>query len=244
MKILVADDHPLLREALAQVLRELDSEVTVLEAVDGEAVRRLAAEHPDLDLLLLDICLPDVSGLELFDDLRGGYPALPLVALSALDDPRTVKAVLDRGAMGYIPKSSSHPVMVNALRLVLSGGRYLPPELIADEWASVAGRGTSLGTRAAAPVADLGLTERQRQVLALMAQGKSNKLICRELGLAEATVKIHVTAVLRALKVTSRTQAVVAINRLGLRLEESGETGGNPDEPFRPPRPSTGGWLG
>ncbi len=226
MKILVADDHPLLREALAQVLRELDSEVSVLEAVDGEGVRRLAAEHPDLDLVLLDICLPDVSGLDLFDELRGAYPALPLVALSALDDPRTVKAVLASGAMGFIPKSSSHPVMVNALRLVLSGGRYLPPELIADEWKSVVGRGTSLGTRAPVSVADLGLTERQRQVLALMAQGKSNKLICRELGLAEATVKIHVTAVLRALKVTSRTQAVVMINRLGLRLVELEKPGG------------------
>lgn len=226
MKILVADDHPLIREALVRVLWELDSEVAVLEAVDGEAVRRLAAGHTDLDLVLLDICLPDVSGLDLFVELRGDYPALPLVALSALDDPRTVKAVLAGGAMGYVPKSSSHPVMVNALRLVLSGGRYLPPELIADDWAALAGRGTSLGTRVAVSVEDLGLTERQRQVLALMAQGKSNKLICRELGLAEATVKIHVTAVLRALKVTSRTQAVVTINRLGLRLEEPEKTGG------------------
>jgi len=225
VKILVADDHPLLREALAQVLLELDSEVTVVEAVDGEAVRRLAAEHPDLDLVLLDICLPDVSGLELFDELRGNYPALPIVALSALDDPSIVKAVLNRGTMGYIPKSSSHPVMVNALRLVIAGGRYLPPELIADEWASAGRRGTGFGTRAAASVADLGLTARQRQVLALMAQGKSNKLICRELGLAEATIKIHVTAVLRALKVTSRTQAVVMINRLGLRLDEPDKSG-------------------
>lgn len=228
MKILVADDHPLLREALSQVLQELDSEVTVLEAVNGEAVRRLAAEHPDLDLVLLDICLPDVSGLDLFDELRRDYPALPLVALSALDDPRTVKAVLASGAMGFIPKSSSHPVMVNALRLVLSGGRYLPPELIADEWGTVAGRGTSLGARSAVSVEDLGLTERQRQVLALMAQGKSNKLIGRELGLAEATVKIHVTAVLRALKVTSRTQAVVMINRLGLRVDSPSGAGGEP----------------
>jgi len=170
-----------------------------------------------------------VSGLDLFDELRGDYPALPLVALSALDDPRTVKAVLARGALGYLPKSSSHPVMVNSLRLVLSGGRYLPPEIIADDWVSLAGRSTSLGTRAAASVEDLGLTERQRQVLALMAQGKSNKLICRELGLAEATVKIHVTAVLRALKVTSRTQAVVMLNRLGLRVD------GLDGEP--PPRP-------
>ncbi len=132
VKILVADDHPLIREALAQVLRELDSGVSVLEAADGGAVRRLVAEHSDLDLVLLDICLPGVSGLDLFDELRCDYPALPLVALSALDDPGTVKAVLAGGAMGFIPKSCSHPVMVNALRLVLSGGRYLPPELMRD----------------------------------------------------------------------------------------------------------------
>jgi len=226
VKILVADDHPLLREALGQVLRELDSEITVLEAGDGTAVNWLVAEHLDLDLVLLDICLPGVNGLELFDELRVGYPALPLVALSALDDPSTVKAVLASGALGFIPKSSSHAVMVNALRLILAGGRYLPPELLADEWASATRRGSIDGDRAAVAIEDLGLTERQSQVLALMAQGQSNKLICRKLGLAEATVKVHVTAVLRALKVTTRTQAVVAINRLGLRLKDYDNLGG------------------
>jgi DNA-binding NarL/FixJ family response regulator len=231
VKILVADDHPLLREALAQVLRELDSGVKLLEAADGEAVRRLAGEHADLDLALLDICLPGVRELELFDALRRDYPALPLVALSALDDPTTVRAVLALGALGFIPKSSSHPVMVNALRLVLSGGRYLPPELIADEWAAGSGRAASPIPRAEASAEALGLTDRQRQVLALLAQGQSNKQICRALGLAEATVKIHVTAALRALKVTSRTQAVVMINRLGLRLDEVREGGGQSAKP-------------
>ncbi len=231
MQILVADDHPLVREALAGVCRELDGGVIVVEAIDGEGVRRMAAEHSDLDLVLLDICLPGVRGLELFDELRRDHPALPLVALSALDDPATVKAVLAGGALGFIPKSSSHQVMVNALRLVLSGGRYLPPELMADEWASAPARPASPGTRGAVPVEALGLTGRQRQVLALMAQGKSNKLICRELGLAEATVKIHVSAVLKALKVKSRTQAVVTINRLGLQLGEPDEAGGQPTKP-------------
>jgi DNA-binding NarL/FixJ family response regulator len=231
VKILVADDHPLLREALAHVLRELDSGVTVLEAADGEAVRRLAAEHSDLDLMLLDICLPGVSELELFDELRSDYPALPLVALSALDDPGTVNAVLAGGTLGFIPKSSPHPVMVNALRLVLSGGRYLPPELMAREWASGLVGTANLGTRAAVSAEDLGLTERQQQVVALLAQGKSNKQICRDLGLAEATVKVHVTAILRALKVTSRTQAVVMINQLRLRLAEPGKVGGQPPRP-------------
>jgi DNA-binding NarL/FixJ family response regulator len=231
VKILIADDHPVLREALQNVLRELDGGVTVHEAADGGAVRRLAAEHPDLDLALLDICLPGVRGLELFDELRGVYPALPLVALSALDDPATVRAVLAGGAMGFIPKSCSHPVMVSALRLVLSGGRYLPPESMMPLWASSSGQTASLDTPVPASVEELGLTDRQQEVLSLVVQGKSNKQICRELGLAEPTVKVHVTAILRALKVSSRTQAVVAINRIGLRLETSGKAGGQPARP-------------
>ena len=236
MKILVADDHPLLREALLPVLRELEGGVTPLEAADGDAVRRLTALHPDLDLVLLDLCLPGVRGLELFEDLRRDYPALPLVVLSALDDPGTVKAVLAGGALGFIPKSSPHQVMVQALRLVLAGGCYLPPELmpelVGEDWASVPAPAARPGTAGEASAETLGLTGRQQQVLALLAQGKSNKQICRALGLAEATVKIHVSAVLKALRVTSRTQAVVAINRLGLRIEEPGSAGREP-----PPRP-------
>lgn len=232
MKILIADDHPLLREALRPVLRELDSGVTAIEAGDAEGVRRLAGEHPDLDLVLLDICLPGVRGLGLFEELRRDYPALPLVALSALDDPATVKAVLAGGALGFIPKSSPHPVMVHALRLVLSGGRYLPPELMpelgGEEWAVRPVPAASPLTPGGMPAEALGLTGRQQQVLALLAQGKSNKQICRVLGLAEATVKIHVGAVLKALQVTSRTQAVVAIHRLGLRIEGPGGVGGQP----------------
>lgn len=230
MKILVADDHPLLREALLPVLRELEGGVTPIEAADGDAVRRLAAEHPDIDLVLLDLCLPGVRGLTLFEDLRRDYPALPLVVLSALDDPGTVKAVLAGGALGFIPKSSPHQVMVQALRLVLAGGRYLPPELMpelaGEDWASVPAPAASPGTSGGASAETLGLTGRQQQVLALLAQGKSNKQICRALGLAEPTVKVHVTAVLKALRVTSRTQAVVAINRLGLRFEGPGAAGG------------------
>jgi len=229
VKILVADDHPLLREALLPVLRELDGGVTVIEAADGDAVRRLAAEHPDLDLALLDLCLPGVRGLELFEALRRDYPALPLVVLSALDDPGTVKAVLAGGALGFIPKSSPHQVMVSALRLVLAGGRYLPPELmpelVGEDWASAPARAVSPGAPGGVSVESLGLTGRQQQVLALLAQGKSNKQICRALGLAEATVKVHVTAVLKALRVTSRTQAIVLVNRLGLRVEGTGGTG-------------------
>lgn len=208
MKILVADDHPLIREAFRHLLADLAPDVTVFEAGDCETTRRLAAEYPDLDLVLLDLRLPGPGGLVTLDALRRDYPALPVVVVSAVEDPGAVRNVLTRGAMGFIPKSSTNEVMLNALRLVLSGGRYLPADLLSADGSSPA-TGPSTAE-------ELHLTDRQREVLALMVQGKSNKHICRELGLAEATVKIHVTAILRALKVTSRAQAIVAINHLGL----------------------------
>jgi len=209
VKILVADDHPLIREAFRHLLTELVPSVSVVEAGDCDTACRLIDEHPDFDLLLLDLRLPGAGGLATLDKLRSSHPALPVVVVSALEDPGTVRAALARGAMGFIPKSSPNDVMVNALRLVLSGGRYLPPEVL----------GADGSEPAPATAEDLHLTDRQREVLALMIQGKSNKLICRELGLAEATVKIHVTAILRALKVTSRAQAIVAINQIGLTPE-------------------------
>jgi DNA-binding NarL/FixJ family response regulator len=205
VKILVADDHALIREAFRHLLADLDRDVVVLEAGDCDSACQLIARHPDLDLVLLDLRLPGAGGLATLEKLRAEYPTLPVVVVSALEDPGTVRGVLARGAMGFIPKSSSNDVMLSALRLVLSGGRYLPPEMLSGDGAS-----------SPASMEEVHLTDRQREVLALMVQGKSNKHICRELGLAEATVKIHVTAILRALKVTSRAQAIVAINQLGL----------------------------
>ena len=208
MKILVADDHPLIRDAFRHLLIELAPDVSVFEASDCDTTRQLVAAHTDLDLVLLDLRLPGPGGLATLDFLRHTYPTLPIVVVTAVEDPNTVRDVLARGAMGYISKSSTNEVMLNALRLVLSGGRYLPADLLAAN-------GDSQST---APVtaAELHLTDRQRDVLALVIQGKSNKHICRELGLAEATVKIHVTAILRALRVTSRAQAIAAVNQLGL----------------------------
>jgi len=207
VKILVADDHALIREAFRHLLTGLVNGVTVLEAGDSGGAYQLIGQHPDLDLLLLDLRLPGTGGLAMLEKLRADQPTLPIVVVSALEDPGTVRAALARGAMGFIPKSSSNEVMLNALRLVLSGGRYLPPEILSGD-----------GSAAAPPSSmdQVHLTDRQREVLALMVQGKSNKHICRELGLAEATVKIHVTAILRALRVTSRAQAIVVVNQLGL----------------------------
>ena len=219
MKILVVDDHPLIREALRQVLQALDRELDLLEAPTGAEAFELMRREQGVSLILLDRTLPDVNGLDALRQLRGDFPGTPVVVLSATEEPEVVLEAIDAGAMGYIPKTSSTPLLIQALRLVLSGGIYLPPEVL---------RRHGTGTQAPHPAPEhpaqlrdpheIGLTERQSQVLVLLLQGKSNKLICRELNLAEGTVKIHVTAILKALGVTNRTQAVIAVSKLGLRL--------------------------
>ncbi|MEO7403248.1 MAG: response regulator transcription factor [Burkholderiales bacterium] len=218
MKILVVDDHPLILEALRSTLTELDRKVTLFDARTVADARLLVAAHEDAELLLLDLGLPGADGFSLLVELREQYPSIPVVVLSASDRPADVMRALDLGAMGYIPKTSSAQVMLSALRLVLSGGVYLPAVAMSAIGQPRLGphRGESTGQTPR----ELGLTDRQSQVLALILQGKPNKLICRELDLAEGTVKIHVAAVLRALNVGTRTQAVVEASRLGLQLEE------------------------
>ena len=215
LKILVVDDHALIRHAMQGLLRELDADIEVLEAGNCADALATADQHPDLGLILLDIKLPGMSGLDALVIFRDRHPAIPVVVLSASQSRDDVMRAIDAGAMGFIPKSQPSRVVINALRLVLAGGVYLPVEILAASAAS--------GAKAAAPgasctPASLGLTERQAEVLSLLIQGKPNKIICRELGLAEGTVKIHVTAILKALGVANRTQAVIAVSRLGLRL--------------------------
>jgi DNA-binding NarL/FixJ family response regulator len=183
-----------------------------VEASDCRTAFDLIAAHPDLDLVLLDLNLPDTHGFAALEALRARYPALPVVVLSSANDRASVMQALDLGAMGYIPKDSSNEVLLSALRLVLSGGIYIPPEILAR---------SEHPRRAPRVLADLGLSEREARVLTLLLEGKSNKLISRELDLAESTVKNHVTQILRALGVTSRTQAVIAAAQMGLVLERS-----------------------
>ena len=203
MKVLVVDDHTLIREALRNVLAELDPACEVLDAPDGAMALRLAGKHPGLDLVLLDLNLPDMDGFAVLADLRQRYPATGVVVLSGVKDQKSVTGAIELGAVGYIPKSTPHEVMVSALRLVCAGGVYLPPEVLAG------------AHRASRSAGEPQLTGREGEVLALMLEGKSNKLICRELGVTEATVKNHVTAILKALNVTNRTEAVIAAGRLG-----------------------------
>jgi DNA-binding NarL/FixJ family response regulator len=218
VKILVVDDHPLILEALHHVLRALDSEATILDARTAADGRRLVDEHPDARLLILDLSLPGADGFSLLHELRAAHPEIPVVVLSASDQREDIMRAIDLGAMGYIPKSASSLVMLQALRLVLSGGVYLPSVALAMREASPVEPLRAVEGARTTP-RELGLTARQAQVLALILQGKPNKVICRELGLAEGTVKIHVAAILRALNVSTRTQAVIEASRLGLQLE-------------------------
>ena len=216
MKILVVDDHALIREAIHQVLKQLDANIEVLEAGNCTDAFAAADQHPDLALILLDIRLPGMSGLDALDSFREQHPAIPVVVLSGSENRDDVMRAIDGGAMGFIPKSQPSRVMINALRLVLAGGVYLPVEILGLP--AVPAAATPPAAGAVRAPAELGLTGRQSEVLALLVQGKPNKIICRELGLAEGTVKIHVTAILRALGVANRTQAVIAVSRLGLKL--------------------------
>lgn len=223
MKILIVDDHPLVRDALREHLRRLGGETEVFEACTGAKALGLAEQHPDADLLLLDLNLPDVQGFSVLMALRERHPAIPVVVLSANQDQHTVLEALDHGAMGFIPKTAGTEVMLNALRLVLSGGVYLPADVLTTRFLQASSPPSR--RRSTGPVqtpADLGLTKRQTQVLALMVQGKPNKLICRELDLSESTVKIHIGSILRVLNVENRTQAVIAVGRLGLQFDGAG----------------------
>ncbi|MEX0589977.1 MAG: response regulator transcription factor [Xanthobacteraceae bacterium] len=212
MKILVVDDHVLIREALRGVLKELKADAAIVEAPDSRQAMQRVEENPDLELILLDLRLPDRDGLAVLAELRERYPAVSVVVMSASDDRENVAKALEIGALGFIPKSSPREVMLSALNLIFSGGVYIPPEILGRQ----ARAAIQQAPAARASAADLGLTERQIDVLALMMQGKSNKAICRVLDIAEPTVKNHVTAILKALKATNRTEAVIAAGAIGL----------------------------
>jgi len=220
VKILVVDDHALIREALRGVLKEVKGDAVVLEASTCSQAMQVIAAHPDLGLVLLDLNLPDRDGFSVLTELGERYPAISVVVLSAQQDRASVVKALDLGALGFIPKSGQREVMLSALQLVLAGGIYIPPEILGRDEPSARppDEKPPVATRPAVSPSDLGLTERQVDVLSLMMKGKSNKAICRVLNLAEPTVKNHVTAILRALGVSNRTEAVIAVAELGWKL--------------------------
>ncbi len=208
MKILVVDDHALVREGLRQVLKGLDSDVDVLEAGSCSRAFELAGQHTDLDLVLLDYHLPDMNGLEALDVFACQHPELPIIVLSGSVNPRVMRQVLSKGAAAFLTKSGMSDELLSVTRLVLAGDVYVPPELMA---ASAGTPAVELPAESAAPQ----FTPRQEEVLSLLLDGYANKEIGRMLSLSDETVKNHVTAILRGFGVTTRTQAVLAANRHG-----------------------------
>ena len=214
MNVLLIDDHALFREGLKFLLRSLDAALEVDEAGDCAKALEHAASR-SYDLVLLDLKIPGVAGLEALAALRDAIPDAPLVVLSGEDNPGVVRAAIERGAMGFIPKSSTPEVLIQALRLVLARGVYLPPAVLG---AARAPASVAPPDAAAGEMMLPGLTPRQMDVLRCVIQGKSNKIIARELDVSEGTVKAHLSSVLRALDARNRTEAVYAAAKLGLRL--------------------------
>jgi DNA-binding NarL/FixJ family response regulator len=222
LKILLIDDHVLIRDAMRGVLRELDDSIPIIEAQSARQADELICRNPDISLVLLDLGLPDRDGFEMLASLRRSHPAIAVVVLSALNDRDNVRKSLDAGAQGFIPKTAAREILLGALRLILAGGVYIPPEILGGAPEPRAASPSAAADRAGQTPSDLGLTERQLDVLALMMQGKSNKLICRHLNLAEPTVKNHVSSILKALNVNNRTEAVLAVTALGWDLPVPG----------------------
>jgi DNA-binding NarL/FixJ family response regulator len=238
MKVLLIDDHPLILSALQTVIEGLGDDVKVIGADCAAAARRTLKQHDDFDLVLLDLQLGDASGFDVLDEFRAAYPALPVVVISASDRASDVIRSIDQGAMGFVPKRSSTEMLAQALRLVMSGGIYVPPMSLGAETGmapepapagnsrlnQIQQAASTPGFQTTGSLDGLSLTPRQTDVLALLLQGKPNKIIARELGVSVETIKDHVAAVLKALGVSSRTQAVLAVGQMVQRQPDANFT--------------------
>jgi DNA-binding NarL/FixJ family response regulator len=214
VRILVCDDHPVFREGLRDALAELSAEV--VEAADCAGALRAVDADPGLDLVLLDLAMPGADGWTAFRALRGRHPSVPVVIVSANDDPAAMRRALDEGAAGFVPKSAPVAVLRNALRLVLAGGVYVPAAALGAAPAPAAApTGAPLGAeRRRARAAEL--TPRQLDVLVLMSRGLTNREIAGALGIAEGTVKTHARTLFEVLDVSNRTEAALVMGELGL----------------------------
>ncbi len=207
LKIIVADDHPLFRGALIEALNGIENTKTIIETGDFDATKKAVSEHPDADLLLLDLSMPGVTGLSGIVTIQALQQSLPVAVVSATDDAVTVNRAIELGASGFISKSSTLEDIRTAIRSVLDGDVHIPA-------------GAVLGQDSDPEVAEMissirALTPQQARVLGMLAEGLLNKQIAYELGVSEATVKAHVSAVLQKLGVDSRTQAVIKLSKIG-----------------------------
>ena len=207
MQFIIADDHPLFRGALRQVLSSLPEEAEILEVGDFDAAKKLVVERDDIDLLLLDLTMPGGTGLAGLVTLKALQPALPIIIVSATDDTTTIRHAVELGASGFISKSASMETIGEAVNAVIAGDIWTPSDIDLDQAHDPEIEALINKIRT--------LTPQQTRVLTMLAEGLLNKQIAYELNVSEATVKAHVSAVLQKLGVDSRTQAVILLSRIG-----------------------------
>lgn len=219
MKILIADDHELFLKGLELILSDLDKKVEIILAHDYTEIFNILEHQTDFDLVVTDLAMPGANWLDAIKHIHEKLPESPIIILSAVFDKEIVQKTIEIGAAGYIPKTSSNAVIMSAVRLVLSGGAYIPPELLNNslktQFSAIEQISPEFENRDNKAV----LTPRQIDVLKLIAKGCSNKIIAHELGLTEGTVKLHVTAILKILNVYNRTGAVVEATKKGIIAE-------------------------
>lgn len=214
MKILLADDHPLFREGVKPVLRKLDGQLEIVEARDYPSAFEATHRRRDLDLAVIDLCMPGMSAVEGVIRYRATFPDIPLVVVSASEQVEDIQRLLSAGVLGYICKSSPSEVILGALRLVLAGGVYLPPSLLEHAEMNEA--------LAQEQARNLSLTHRQLQVLRELVGGKTNRQIAESLAVTEGTIKIHMAAIFRVLQVNNRTEALLVAQKMGLAGASTG----------------------
>lgn len=213
MKVLIADDHALFRDGLSMLLEKIDQKSVIFQAANFSQAQKILNDEKKIDLVIMDLDMPDMNWEEGLQEIKNKADGARFVVVSASEDPRDIRRSLEQGVCGYIPKRSEPKILSSALQLVLDGGTYLPPSVLEPNTAI---SGSEKNSATASVSSGKTLTNRQNQVLGLVAQGLSNKQIAYEMGVSEATVKLHINALLRSVGATNRTQAVIMAQKMGL----------------------------
>jgi DNA-binding NarL/FixJ family response regulator len=229
MHLLLIEDHTVVAEGLQFLLREIDSTITVYRCSNLSEAKAAKLTRATFNMVLMDLGLPDVSGLAGLNDIRALYDEVPVVVLSGEENVQVIHAAINAGAMGFVPKSASSKVLVAAMRLILAGGTYLPPQAYNSYIPTVPATGAGnlprqevAGEAKNMTVFEGGkMTDRQLEILLKAVQGKPNKVIARETDLAEGTVKAHLSAAYKIINVSNRTEAVFKAAQLGLMMPET-----------------------
>ncbi len=208
MKVLITDEQSLFRDGLSLRLKQINDNISVIQSSNLFEMQKILSKEKDIDFLIFDIDLAETDSTEFINKLKTLAPNLKIVVISSSEDTRNIKRVLSSDVKGYIPKKLDSNILGGALKLILDGGTYIPPVLLNNI--------TTYTNHNTDNILKKSLTNRQSQVLDLIAQGKSNKQIAYDMGVSEATVKLHINALLRSLKVNNRTQAVITAQKMGL----------------------------